>query len=335
ELSNKYPEASISLGVSNISFGLKEEARKIMNSVFLYEAINNGLTTAIVNVAQILPLSKIDEKEIELARELIYNKSNSKEPLINYINHFSDKKEKKELNNEENIKKPIREAIRDAMLDGEWKDMQNLLNEVKEDSEEFGGEKKFAQAIIDEILLPTMADIGVKFGEGTIQLPFVLGSAEVMKKSVDFLSEFLEKKKQEKTAKIILGTVAGDVHDVGKNLVEIIIKNNGFETVNIGTKVPIEKFLEAYHEHNADCIGMSGLLVKSTEVMKDNLAYIREKGLKIPIILGGAALTKEFVENDCKKVYGDTAKIFYCKDGFDDILAIKEIIADRDKENNN
>lgn len=332
ELSKKYTESSISLGVSNISFGLKEEARKVMNSVFLYEAINCGLTMAIVNVAQILPLSKIDEKEIELARELIYNKSNTKEPLINYINHFSDKKEKKELNkDEEKIKKPIREAIRDAMLDGEWKDMQNLLTEAKENSEEFGGEKKFAQAIIDEILLPTMADIGVKFGEGSIQLPFVLGSAEVMKKSVDFLSGFLEKKKQEKTAKIILGTVAGDVHDVGKNLVEIIIKNNGFETVNLGTKVPIEKFIEAYHEHNADCIGMSGLLVKSTEVMKDNLAYIRDKGLKIPILLGGAALTKDFVENTCKKVYGDSGKIFYCKDGFDDIVAIKEIIADRDK----
>lgn len=335
ELSKRYPESSISLGVSNISFGLKEDARKVMNSVFLYEAINHGLSAAIVNVAQILPISKIGEKEIELARELIYNKNKTKEPLINYINYFSDKKEKKELTNvtnEEKIKKPIREAIRDAMLDGEWKDMQNLLNEVKENSEEFGGEKKFAQAIIDEILLPTMADIGVKFGEGSIQLPFVLGSAEVMKKSVDFLSEFLEKKKQEKTAKIILGTVAGDVHDVGKNLVEIIIKNNGFETVNLGTKVPIEKFIEAYHEHNADCIGMSGLLVKSTEVMKDNLAYIRDKGLKIPILLGGAALTKDFVENTCKKVYGDSGKIFYCKDGFDDIVAIKEIIADRDKE---
>ncbi len=218
------------------------------------------------------------------------------------------------------------------MLDGEWKDMLNLLNEAKENSEEFGGLRKFAQSVIDEILLPAMADIGVKFGEGTIQLPFVLGSAEVMKKSVDFLSEFLEKNKQEKTAKIILGTVAGDVHDVGKNLVEIIIKNNGFETVNIGTKVSIEKFLEAYHEHKADCIGMSGLLVKSTEVMKDNLAYIKNKGLKIPILLGGAALTKEFVENTCKKVYGDTAKIFYCKDGFDDISALKEIIADRDNE---
>lgn len=335
ELSKRYPESSISLGVSNISFGLKEEARKVMNSVFLYEAINHGLSAAIVNVAQILPISKIGEKEIELARELIYNKNKTKEPLINYINYFSDKKEKKELTNvtnEEKIKKPIREAIRDAMLDGEWKDMQNLLNEAKKNSEEFGGEKKFAQAIIDEILLPTMADIGVKFGEGSIQLPFVLGSAEVMKKSVDFLSEFLEKKKQEKTAKIILGTVAGDVHDVGKNLVEIIIKNNGFETVNLGTKVPIEKFIEAYHEHNADCIGMSGLLVKSTEVMKDNLAYIRDKGLKIPILLGGAALTKDFVENTCKKVYGDSGKIFYCKDGFDDIVAIKEIIADRDKE---
>lgn len=337
ELSKRYPESSISLGVSNISFGLKEEARKVMNSVFLYEAINHGLSAAIVNVAQILPISKIGDKEIELARELIYNKNKTKEPLINYINYFSDKKEKKELTNvtnEEKIKKPIREAIRDAMLDGEWKDMQNLLNEAKKNSEEFGGEKKFAQAIIDEILLPTMADIGVKFGEGSIQLPFVLGSAEVMKKSVDFLSEFLEKKKQEKTAKIILGTVAGDVHDVGKNLVEIIIKNNGFETVNLGTKVPIEKFIEAYHEHNADCIGMSGLLVKSTEVMKDNLAYIRDKGLKIPILLGGAALTKDFVENTCKKVYGDSGKIFYCKDGFDDIVAIKEIIADRDNKEN-
>lgn len=333
ELSKKYPESSISLGVSNISFGLKEEARKILNSVFLYEAINHGLTMAIINVAQILPLSKISDKEIELARELIYNKKNTKEPLINYINHFSDKKEIKDIN--VNIKKPIREAIKDAMLDGEWKDMQNLLNEAKTNSDIFGGEKKFAQAIIDEILLPTMDDIGVKFGEGTIQLPFVLGSAEVMKKSVDFLSEYLTKTKQEKTAKIILGTVAGDVHDVGKNLVEIIIKNNGFETVNIGTKVPIEKFLESYFENNADCIGMSGLLVKSTEVMKENLIYIKEKGLKIPILLGGAALTREFVEKDCKEAYGGMAKIFYCKDGFDDIIAIKEIIKDRDLNNRN
>ena len=331
ELSKKYPEASISLGVSNISFGLKEEARKILNSVFLYEAINHGLTMAIINVAQILPLSKIADEEIELARELIYNKKNTKEPLINYINHFSDKKEIKDIN--VNIKKPIREAIKDAMLDGEWKDMQNLLNEAKENSDIFGGEKKFAQAIIDEILLPTMDDIGIKFGEGTIQLPFVLGSAEVMKKSVDFLSEYLTKTKQEKTAKIILGTVAGDVHDVGKNLVEIIIKNNGFETVNIGTKVPIEKFLESYFENNADCIGMSGLLVKSTEVMKENLIYIKEKGLKIPILLGGAALTREFVEKDCKEAYGGMAKIFYCKDGFENINAIKEIIKDRDNAN--
>ena len=331
ELSKNYPEASISLGVSNISFGLKEEARKILNSVFLYEAINHGLTMAIINVAQILPLSKIADEEIELARELIYNKKNTKEPLINYINHFSDKKEIKDINI--NLKKPIREAIKDAMVDGEWKDMQNLLNEAKTNSDIFGGEKKFAQAIIDEILLPTMDDIGVKFGEGTIQLPFVLGSAEVMKKSVDFLSEYLTKTKQEKTAKIILGTVAGDVHDVGKNLVEIIIKNNGFETVNIGTKVPIEKFLESYFENNADCIGMSGLLVKSTEVMKENLIYIKEKGLKIPILLGGAALTREFVEKDCKEAYGGMAKIFYCKDGFDDIIAIKEIIKDRDNAN--
>lgn len=331
ELSIKYPESSISLGVSNISFGLKEEARIILNSVFLYEAINHGLTMAIVNVAQILPLSKISDKEISLARELIYNKNNTKEPLINYINHFSDKKENKNINI--NIKKPIKEAIKDAMLDGEWKDMQNLLNEAKTNSDIFGGKEKFAQTIIDDILLPTMDDIGIKFGDGTIQLPFVLGSAEVMKKSVDFLSEYLTKTKQEKTAKIILGTVAGDVHDVGKNLVEIIIKNNGFETVNIGTKVPIEKFLEAYFENNADCIGMSGLLVKSTEVMKENLIYIREKGFKIPILLGGAALTREFVENDCKKAYGGVAKIFYCKDGFEDINAIKEIIRDRDNEN--
>lgn len=331
ELSIKYPESSISLGVSNISFGLKEEARKILNSVFLYEAINHGLTMAIINVAQILPLSKIADEEIELARELIYNKSNTKEPLINYINHFSDKKEIKDINI--NVKKPIREAIRDAMVDGEWKDMQNLLNEAKINCDIFGGEKKFAQAIIDEILLPTMDDIGVKFGEGTIQLPFVLGSAEVMKKSVDFLSEYLTKTKQEKTAKIILGTVAGDVHDVGKNLVEIIIKNNGFETVNIGTKVPIEKFLESYFENEADCIGMSGLLVKSTEVMKENLIYIKEKGFKIPILLGGAALTREFVEKDCKEAYGGMAKIFYCKDGFENINAIKEIIKDRDNKN--
>lgn len=324
ELSEIFPEAGISLGVSNVSFGLKEESRKILNSVFLYEALRYGLTTAIVNVAQILPLSRISEIEIELAKSLIYNDKNTKEPLLEYINYFSEKKEIKSPL--VNIKKPIKEAIRDAMIDGEWKEMESLLKEARENSDIFGGGDNFASSIIDDILLPTMGDIGVKFGEGTIQLPFVLGAAEVMKKSVDYLSLYLKKTKQDKTITIILGTVAGDVHDVGKNLVDIILSNNGFNTVNIGTKVSIEKFIDAYKSNNADCIGMSGLLVKSTEVMKDNLSAIKSEGLKIPILLGGAALTREFVEKNCKDAYGDIAPLYYCRDGFDDIIAIKDMI---------
>lgn len=324
ELSSIYPESGISLGVSNISFGLKEESRKILNSVFLHEAIEKGLTAAIVNVGQILPLTSITDKEIELAKSLIYNIKDSKEPIHEYINYFSEKKHI--VSEGTKTKKPIKEAIKDAMIDGEWKEMILLLEEAKENNSDFGGIDNFAGYIIDNILLPTMGDIGIKFGNGTIQLPFVLGAAEVMKKSVDYLSKYLKKTKQAKTATIILGTVQGDVHDVGKNLVDIILSNNGFKTINIGTKVSIEKFIEAYKENQADCIGMSGLLVKSTEVMKENLAIIKKEGLKIPILLGGAALTKEFVEKNCKEAYENTAPLYYCRDGFDAINAIRDII---------
>ena len=324
KISSEFSEASITLGLSNISFGLKPQLRRILNSVFLNECIKYGLTQAIVHVGSILPFTKISEKEKELSLDLIYNKTRTKDPLLAYINYFEVKKEASDIP-EVIIKQPLPLAIKTAMLDGEWKEMSNLLIEAKT-YKDFGGEHDFADHILNKILLPTMQEIGVLFGSGKMQLPFVLGSAEVMKKSVDFLSNYMSQKKANKSATIILGTVAGDVHDVGKNLVDILLSNNGFNVINIGTKASIEHFIEEYKKHNADFIGMSGLLVKSTEIMKDNLSVLKSMNIEVPVLLGGAALTREFVEKNCKEVYGDLSDVFYCRDGFDAIDVMKKII---------
>lgn len=322
EISRLYKDSSISLGVSNISYGLKEEARIVMNALFLNEAVKCGLTAAILNTAQIMPLNKISEKEKELALKLIYNEEKTKDALFDYINYFSNKKETVSSNTTTIIKKPLPISIKEAMIDGKWSEMSGLLIEAK-DYKDFGGENNFASYILNKILLPTMAEIGGLFASGAMQLPFVLGSAEIMKKSVDYLSKFMPQKNQEKQVTIILGTVAGDVHDVGKNLVDILLTNNGYKVVNIGTKANIEKFIDEYKKHNADFIGMSGLLVKSTEIMKENLIILKKQNLNVPILLGGAALTKEFVEKNCREAYENIAPVFYCRDGFDSIEAIK------------
>lgn len=322
EVSKEFKECSLSLGISNISFGLKEMSRIILNSVFLSEAVKHGLTMAIVNTAQIIPLNKIDKKEIDLALKVIYNKEKNKDALIEYINYFENKKAKTSENILETSKLTLEEEIKSALIDGKWKEMQTLLNKAKT-YEKFGGVNKFADFVLNNILLKTMTEIGELFAEGAMQLPFVLGSAEVMKKSVDYLSCYMDKKKSEKTKTIILGTVAGDVHDVGKNLVDIILSNNGYKVINIGTKVSIEEFIKNYREFNADAIGMSGLLVKSTEVMKENLKILKNENINTKVLLGGAALTKEFVEKNCRDVYGEY--VYYCKDAFDAIEVLKQI----------
>jgi len=324
EISKLYGDSGISLGISNISYGLKKEARLVMNALFLHEAVNCGLTTAILNTAQIIPLNKISDKEKELALKLIYNEEKTKDALFDYINYFSNKKETVTSDPTTIIKKPLPISIKEAMIDGKWSEMSGLLIEAR-DYKDFGGEHNFANYVLNEILLPTMSEIGGLFASGAMQLPFVLGSAEIMKKSVDYLSKFLPQKNQEKQVTIILGTVAGDVHDVGKNLVDILLTNNGYKVINIGTKANIEKFIDEYKKHNANFIGMSGLLVKSTEIMKENLIELKKQNLTIPVLLGGAALTKEFVEKNCREAYGNIAPVFYCRDGFDSIKAIKSI----------
>lgn len=326
EISILYPECGISLGVSNISYGLKEEARIKLNSVFLSEAVKHGLTTAIINVLNIIPLNKITDKEVELALKLIYNEENSKEPLLNYINYYTDKKDVDEKDKEKNknVKKiiPLEEAIKNAFIDGQWSVMEELLNKANT-YEKFGGVDNFATHIINQILLPAMADIGVLFASGKMQLPFVLGSAEVMKKSVAYLQKYMKKEDSKNKKTIILGTVAGDVHDVGKNLVDILLTNNGYNIINIGTKVGIELFISEYKKYNADYIGMSGLLVKSTEIMKENLELLRSENINIPVLLGGAALTRDFVEKNCRVAYGND-RVYYCKDAFDAIDVLKK-----------
>lgn len=315
ELHRLYPKAGSTLGLSNISFGLSKEGRICLNSVFLHHAILSGLSTAIVNVAHLIPYAQMEKEDIQVCEDLIFNHSRTSEPLYTFIKHFEKKagmqlqstKEEENLSEEERIAK--------YLINGDLSAMQKLLPLAKEIIS--------PERIINEILIDAMKVVGEKFGKGEMQLPFVLQSAEVMKKSVDYLNEFLPKKQSKHKTTIVLGTVKGDVHDVGKNLVDIILSNNGFEVINIGIKAELERFLEVIESRKIDCIGMSGLLVKSTLVMKENLEELKSRGITIPIMLGGAALNRNFVEEYCKPNYDGI--IFYCKDAFDSVAAMQII----------
>lgn len=315
ELSRLYPKAGSTLGLSNISFGLSKEGRICLNSVFLHHAIQKGLTSAIVNIAHLIPYAQMESQDIKVCEDLIFNHSHTSEPLYAFIKHFESKagmqfqssKEKENLSTEQRIAK--------YLINGDWVAMQKLLPTAKDSIN--------PEIIINTILIDAMKIVGERFGNGEMQLPFVLQSAEVMKKSVDYLNEFLPKKQSSHKTTIVIGTVKGDVHDVGKNLVDIILTNNGFNVINIGIKAELEKFLEVIESQKVDCIGMSGLLVKSTLVMKENLEELRRRGITIPIMLGGAALNRNFVEEYCKPNYDGI--IFYCKDAFDSVAAMQII----------
>lgn len=309
-----YPKAGSVLGLSNISFGLSKEGRICLNSVFLHHAINYGLSAAIVNVAHLIPYSKMDKEDIKACEELIFNHQKSKNPLYNFIKHFENKTNL-DFKQEEQENLSTKEKIAKYLIDGNLIKMLDLLPSAKDEIH--------PEIIINEILIDAMKIVGDRFGAGEMQLPFVLQSAEVMKKSVDYLNEFLPKKQSEHKTTIVIGTVKGDVHDVGKNLVDIILTNNGFNVINIGIKAELEKFLSVINSQKVDCIGMSGLLVKSTLVMKENLEELKRLGIKIPIMLGGAALNRDFVEEYCKPNYDGI--IFYCKDAFDSVAAMQII----------
>jgi 5-methyltetrahydrofolate--homocysteine methyltransferase len=300
------------LGVSNVSFGLNPVSRVVLNSVFLHEAVEAGLDAAIVNASKIVPLNRIPERQLEVARQLIYDERRFEgevctyDPLTEFTKLFEGAKAKKAEKVDENL--PVEERLKRHIIDGE--------KVALEDNLKLALESHTALSIINDILLDGMRVVGELFGSGQMQLPFVLQSAEVMKAAVRFLEPFMEKKGGA-TAKgtMVLATVKGDVHDIGKNLVDIILTNNGYRVVNLGIKQTIEAILAAFEEHKADAIGMSGLLVKSTLIMRDNLELMNERGLTVPVVLGGAALTRRYVEEDLESLYN--GRLFYARDAFD------------------
>lgn len=309
------PDCHILLGVSNISFGLNSAARQVLNSVFLHEAMAVGLDSAIVSASKILPLSKIDPKHQEICRDLIYDRRRYDndicvyDPLGELTTLFAGKKAQKEQAIDTNL--PVEERLKQHIIDGERIGLDEALTEALA--------KHPPLDIINIFLLDGMKVVGELFGSGQMQLPFVLQSAQTMKAAVAFLEPYMEKEDSDDSAKgtMVIATVKGDVHDIGKNLVDIILSNNGYKVVNLGIKQPVENIIKAYEEHQADCIAMSGLLVKSTAFMKDNLAVFNERGITVPVILGGAALTPKFVYDDCQNTYN--GKVIYGKDAFSDL----------------
>ncbi len=311
-IKSELPGCYTILGVSNVSFGLNAASRIVLNSVFLHEAVEAGLDSAIVNASKIVPLNRIPEREREVARQLIYDERKfdgdvcTYDPLAEFTKLFEGVKAKRDEKIDENL--PVEERLKRHIIDGE--------KVALEDNLKLALETHPALDIINDILLDGMRVVGELFGSGQMQLPFVLQSAEVMKAAVRFLEPFMEKKGGA-TAKgtMVLATVKGDVHDIGKNLVDIILTNNGYKVVNLGIKQHVEAILQASEEHKADAIGMSGLLVKSTLIMRENLELMNERGINVPVVLGGAALTRRYVEEDLESLY--KGRLFYARDAFD------------------
>lgn len=310
------PGVKTILGVSNISFGMDARIRRVLNSVFLHYAVEAGLDMAIVNAQKILPLYKIDEQERELHRKLIFDERDaSYDPLFALLDFYQSKKssDKKSVSTQV---LSIEEKLKQRIIDGDRIALDKDLALAMESHPPL--------EIINSILLDGMKTVGELFGSGKMQLPFVLQSAETMKAAVAYLEPFMERVEGATRGTMVLATVKGDVHDIGKNLVDIILTNNGYRVINLGIKQPIENIVSAALEHKADCIGMSGLLVKSTVIMKENLEILNQRGVSVPVILGGAALTRRYVEEDCKRIY--KGAIYYGQDAFDD-LRIMEAIA--------
>jgi len=313
EFKGRHPDVFTILGVSNVSFGLKPAARKVLNSVFLHMAVERGLDQAIVNARGILPLYRIEDARREAAKRLLLDDRSEGEPLAAYMALF-DTSQKGPLKAKRVARSP-REEIHLAVVDGASKGLPGELDCLL-------AEGISPVDIINDVLIPAMQEVGKLFGSGQMQLPFVLQSAEVMKAAVAHLEPLMEKGEAAQRGTLVLATVKGDVHDIGKNLVEIIVSNNGFKVVNLGTKVQIEEMLKACDEHDADALGMSGLLVKSTVIMKDNLGEMKRRGYDLPVLLGGAALNRSFVEGALRDVYGPD--VFYCLDAFEGLHTLQE-----------
>ncbi|MEU4166878.1 methionine synthase [Streptomyces sp. NPDC026665] len=321
ELKRRRPDVQTTLGLSNISFGLNPAARILLNSVFLDECVKAGLDSAIVHASKILPIARFSEEEVTTALDLIHDRrAEGYDPLQKLMALFegATTKSLKAGKAEELAALPLEERLKRRIIDGEKNGLEADLADALQD--------RPALDIVNETLLDGMKVVGELFGSGQMQLPFVLQSAEVMKSAVAYLEPHMEKSDAEGKGTIVLATVRGDVHDIGKNLVDIILSNNGYNVVNLGIKQPVSAILDAAEEHKADVIGMSGLLVKSTVIMKENLEELNQRGLAAdyPVILGGAALTRAYVEQDLHEIY--QGEVRYARDAFEGLRLMDALI---------
>ncbi|MFZ0530042.1 MAG: methionine synthase [Propionicimonas sp.] len=316
-----HPGIHTTLGVSNVSFGLNPAARQVLNSVFLHECVQAGLDSGIVPAARIVPISRIPEEQRRVAEDLVYDRrSGDYDPLTRFLELFDGvtTTATRQARAAELAALPLAERLQRRIIDGDPKGLEADLDEA------LAG--KPGLAIINDDLLAGMKVVGELFGSGQMQLPFVLASAEVMKAAVAYLEPHLDKADAAGKGTIVIATVKGDVHDIGKNLVDIILTNNGYTVVNLGIKQPVSAIIEAALAHNADAIGMSGLLVKSTVVMKDNLQELNRRDLsRFPILLGGAALTRAFVEEDLNDLY--EGEVRYARDAFEGLSLMEKVMA--------
>lgn len=321
EIRRRHPGVQTTLGVSNVSFGLNPAARAVLNSVFLNECVEAGLTSAIVHPSRILPMARIQDEQRQVALDLVYDRRTADyDPLARLLELFEGvtAADTREARAAELAALPLAERLQRRIVDAEDKGLTDDLDEALQTST--------ALEIINNDLLAGMKTVGELFGSGQMQLPFVLASAEVMKKSVAHLEPHLEKSDADGKGTIVLATVKGDVHDIGKNLVDIILTNNGYKVVNLGIKQPVSAIIEAAEEHEADAIGMSGLLVKSTVVMRDNLTELNSRGLtSFPVLLGGAALTRAYVEQDLNQMY--LGEVRYARDAFEGLALMDAVMS--------
>ncbi|WP_406413088.1 methionine synthase [Streptomyces halstedii] len=322
ELKRRHPAVQTTLGLSNISFGLNPAARVVLNSVFLDECVKAGLDSAIVHASKILPIARLEQEQVEVALDLVYDRrAEGYDPLQKLMELFEgvNMKSMKAGKAEELLALPLDERLQRRIIDGEKNGLEADLDEALL--------TRPALEIVNDTLLAGMKVVGELFGSGQMQLPFVLQSAEVMKSAVAHLEPHMEKTDDEGKGTIVLATVRGDVHDIGKNLVDIILSNNGYTVVNLGIKQPVSAILDAAEEHKADVIGMSGLLVKSTVIMKENLEELNQRKMAAdyPVILGGAALTRAYVEQDLHEVY--EGEVRYARDAFEGLRLMDALIA--------
>jgi 5-methyltetrahydrofolate--homocysteine methyltransferase len=318
----RYPEVQTTLGVSNVSFGLNPAARAVLNSVFLDECVRAGLDSAIVHPSRIMPIARIGDEQLQVALDLVYDRRRpGYDPLARLLELFEgvDATQLKASRAAELAGLPLWERLKRRIIDGERAGLETDLDEAL-------GQRP-ALEIVNDVLLDGMKTVGDLFGSGQMQLPFVLTSAEVMKAAVGYLEPHMDRSAESGKGRIVLATVRGDVHDIGKNLVDIILSNNGYDVVNIGIKQPLSAILDAATEHGADVIGMSGLLVKSTVVMRDNLAELNSRGLarRWPVLLGGAALTRAYVEQDLAALFD--GEVRYARDAFEGLRLMDSFMA--------